>query len=370
MTKMIKMSLVAALAVSGLSASIKDSSVSGKFEVEYDYSSEKSTGSTETTGNTWDLDVDATVKTPIADNITAILTVQADDGEKITTQGKTDSPAVDVAKHYVSAKVGSATVNVGRQGVGTPFFDDERGNGIVALMPAGGVTLAAANFTNVNGTAAVQTRDITAAAVIGGANNVNYSLWYAAISNTATAYSLNLSTDVSGVSVDFRHTSADYGDAYGKGGALYNTAAKDKAASLTKIVASMPVGAATVTAGYGMTGDDADRGAGVDLESSDTDAAANFGGEFYAIDDLRDASAILLGASTKVGAVNVYGHYLTGSHKSGTTDLDFSEVKVGAKKALNKSTKLTAFYATGSEDTSATAEKDQDALSMAVEYKF
>jgi hypothetical protein len=368
MTKMIKMSLVAALAVSGLSASIKDSSVSGKFEVEYDRSSTKAQGASKaTTEDQWDFDVDATVKTPIADNITGIFTVQADSAsadDKINGGVQTNNN-VDIAKHYISAKLGSATVNVGKQSVGTPFFDDERGNGIVALMPAGGVTLAAANFTGVNGTGAVRTRDVSAAAVIGGANNVNYSLWYAAVSNVATAYSLNLNTAVSGVSVDFRHSSADYGDLY-----KADATAKDKDASLTKIVASMPVGAGTLTAGYGVTGKSDSMGAGVDLEGSDTDAATNFSGDLYAIDGYSDASAFLLGFGTAVGSVNVGGHFLSGSYKDGTTDLDFSEIYVSASKALNKSTKLTGSYSTGSIDTSSTTETDDSSLSMAVEYKF
>jgi hypothetical protein len=364
MTKMIKMSLVAALAVSGLSASIKDSSVSGKFEVEYDRTTSKASGSEETTTNAWDYDVDVTVKTPIADNITAIFTVQADEDDEGDDFGKTDNEAVDVAKHYISAKLGGVTVNAGKQSVGTPFFDDERGNGIVALMPAGGVTLAAANFANVNGTTAVQTEDVSAAAVIGGANNVNYSLWYAAVSHVATAYSLNLNTKVSGASVNLTYTSADYGDLYKS-----DATKKDKAASLTKIAASMPVGNATVTAAYGMTGDNKDKGAGVDL-TGDGDASVNFCGEIYCIDDLNDASGLLVAGSTKIGAIDASAHFLTGSFKSGTDDLDFSEIRVGASKALNKSTKLTAFYAAGSIDESTTADKDESELSMAVEYKF
>jgi hypothetical protein len=368
MTKMIKMSLVAALAVSGLSASIKDASVSGKFEVEFDRTTSKAMGGNETSTNAWDMDVDATVKVPLADSITGILTVQADGGDTInqtnTQPTATANSNVNVAKHYISAKVGSATVNVGQQSVGAPFFDDERGSGIVALMPAGAVTLAAANFTNVNSGvgAAISAEDISALAVIGGANNVKYSLWYATISNVATAYTFNANTKVGQVALDLTHTSADYGDLYGvnggHNGAFVNAAAQGKSASLTKVAATMAVNKLSVTGAYGMTNDDADRGVGVDL-TSDGDASVNFCGELYCVDDLRGASAILLGASTNVSGVTVGAHYLTGSYDASTTataaDRDFNELAVKASKSLNKSTKLTAHYTE---------------LSMAVEYKF
>jgi hypothetical protein len=369
MTKMIKMSLVAALAVSGLSASIKDSSVSGKFMVEYNHATSK-TGSTETTDNTWDYDVDVTVKTPIADSVTGILTVQGDGGDDADSGAKTTDAGVTVVKSYISAKVSSATVNVGKQSAATPFTGDERGNGVLALVPAGPVTLAAATFTNVNGNAAIQDHDVSVAAVIGGMKDVKYSLWYASISQTATAYTLNANAKVGPASIDFRHTDVDYSDHYKAAGL---STAKDKAASLTKISAEVAAGPATVSATYAMTGDNENRGVGVDISNDGDESATNVAGTFYQIGDKRDASAFILGASADVSGLTVGASYLAGSFKeTATYERDFSELGATVAKSLNKSTSLTGAYTMGSIDnaTKGGSDTDDTKLTVAMTYKF
>ena len=82
------MSLVAALAVAGLSQTasagsleeaIKGVSISGKMEVEYDYSDSETSGTTaDNTTNSWDLDWDVTAKIPVNDNVTAVFGLEGD----------------------------------------------------------------------------------------------------------------------------------------------------------------------------------------------------------------------------------------------------------------------------------------------------
>lgn len=382
MTKFVKMSLAAAVAVAGFSSTasaqaledaIKGVSVSGKIEVEYDRTTSDTgvAGTTETTDDVSDLDIDITFKAPVTDSITAIVALQADNSENMDDAGKTTYEPVDVPVHMFSVNTGVATINVGKQSIGSPFFDDEKGNGIVALVPAGPVTLAAAHMTNVNGHAGVQDEGISALAAIGSFGDVDVSLWYASITKVAQAYSLGVTAPAGPVTIDFRHSYADYGDGYATDGALYTGASADEQASLTKLAVIVPAGDVEVTAAYAMTGDNQSMGAGVDLESSDTDADSNFAGELYAIDDLRDASAFLLGASTTVGELGLGAHYLAGSYyMSSTFDADFNELYVEAEYPLGKMTKLTGFYAMGSIDTSSTTETDDTSMSIAIEHKF
>lgn len=373
MTKTIKMSLVAALAVAGISttasAGLKDASVSGKFEVEYDYVSSDD-GTTESNKNIWDLDFDATIKVPVADNLTAIMTVQADNADDTENHSAVSYEPVDVAKHYFSGKLGGVTLNVGKQGMGTPFFADDIGSGVVAVAPLGGVTVAAGNFSNPQGAKdgrnannisipAFNDQHVTVAGVMGGSKAVKYSLWYAAVSEVADGFSLHVKTKVAGVGLDVRHSDLDYSDL-----------ATGAEASLTKLMATMPVGGAKLTAGYVMTNDALNRGQGVDL-TGDDDAKSNLevvSGQ--SVDDWSDVAMVYLKAATKMAGLGVKADILTGTFALSGIERDYTAYRVMAKKTLNKSTNLTAKYAMSNMETGATTEKDTTNLFLAVNYKF
>jgi hypothetical protein len=385
MKNTIKMSLVAALAVAGFSTAatagsleeaIKGVSISGKFEVEYDYSDSKTnTAVRSTTTNTWDYDWDATAKVPVNDNVTAVFGVQADTDSAVqsgtATSANNDDSDINMSKMYFQYANGPVTALVGKQGkAGAPWFDDERGDGVVALYNAGVATLAAAHFTSTNAPALAGT-DITAVAAIGKIGPVNASLWYAniqgiAANQDADSFSINLNGTFDIVTVDARYTEADYDI----------TGGTNDDAELFKITATADLGAAAVTVGYAETGKyNEDSTAGVDL-TGDSDAATNFKVEQLALDSLNDAEAFLIAVSVPMNAWTFGLTYLDGEYNSGTTataaynetantEYDFDETLVSAKYAMSKNMKVTGFYSVAE-----IANLDTDSASIALEYKF
>ena len=392
MKKMIKLSLVAAVAVAGLTTSatagslenaIKDTTISGKAMVGYNYGETKSTAGVKATTNQTEYDFDVTLTTKVNDTISFTTGVQADHDLEISdkvegtipalvTNESTDEDKADkitLTKLYFTAKTDVATVMVGKQKQPTPFLDDERGDGVVALVPAGPVTLAAGHFTGM--TAPVQS-DITAAAVIGTFGPVNASLWALEASQVANGYSLNLSAKVGPVNVDFTHSEMDYDD-------VNQVAALNKAeASLTKIIVSGAAAGVNLVAGYGMTNDNNDagqtgRGLGVDL-TSDDDAKTNFRLDQIVLDDYNDANALLLGASMTFGATTVGANYLmaTVNGNTGTADIDATELDLTVKYAMSKNFSVTGLYSTSTTDTNVAGSIDaeDDRMELSLNYKF
>lgn len=384
MKNTIKMSLVAALAVAGLSTSasagglenaIKGVSISGKMEVEYDYESTNAgtPGATDQNSNSWDYDLDVTAKVPVNDQVTAVIGMEADHGKDVHTVVDTSNSksSVDVSKLYFMYANGPVTTMIGKQGMaGAPWFDDEKANGLVGLYNAGPVTLAAAHFTGINakvgdgvintggGVAAIADEDVSALAVIGSMGPVNASLWYAHLSNTADSFSVNANATFGMFGFDLTHTDTDYSDFYASG----TQGGTD--ASLTKFVATADLGMFDLRAGYGTTNDDANRGAGVDL-TDDGDAANNFASEQLRIDDLRDSDAFLIGATLTIDAWKFDLSHLDGEYKPGNADVDFEETLLDVEYKMSKNFTIDAFYSTAE-----VGNADMDSASVALEYKF
>jgi hypothetical protein len=395
MKNTIKMSLAAALAVSALSTSatagnleemIKDVSVSGKMEVEYDWSSTNSgaSGAVDETTNEWDLDWDVTAKIPVNDNMTAVFGMEGDTVTDIDTESINDDKGADnlqVTKVYFQYANAGATVMVGKQGIGAPWFDDERANGVKALYAAGPVTLAAAHFTGNNaapkiaGTAtALQNAEISAVAAIGSVGPVNAQLWYANLAGITSVAGNNVSADSYVIKADAKfdmvnvavsYASADYDTANTSGDSTLNGDA-----DLLKIVASASLDGFTPYVGYGTTGDN-QQGAGVDL-TGDNDASVNFGTEQLFIDDLDNADAFLIGVTVPMGATTFDISYVDGEYDyEGTnTSGDFNEFLVQADYKMSKNFTIGAHYSTAELDTSATQTQELDAASVSLEYKF
>jgi len=378
MKNTIKMSLAAAVAVSAFSTSafagsledaIKDTTISGKVEVGYNWEESQVSNSAATTNaDEWEYDIDMTLNSKVNDMITAQVGFQADHAISITAGQNTDNSKttdITLTKLNFTAKTDVATVIVGKQGQPTPFLDDERGDGIVALVPAGPVTLAAGFFTGMN---FAVTDQITAAAVIGSIGSVNASLWYLTASDVVKGYSANLNGKFGPVNVDLTHTALDYEG-------VNNTVAAyaDAEASLTKVIASMDVDAVTLTLGYGMTNDQDThgRGRGVDLENGDHDAKVNFALDDLELDALNDADAFLIGAATSFGKTSVSALYLDGSSTASGSSLktDFSELDLEVAYAMSKNFKVSGLYTTSTVTTSS-IDTDHDTLQLSMKYKF
>ena len=415
MKNTIKMSLVAALAVAGLSTTasaggleeaIKGVSISGKMEVEYDYveTKDSSTVSATNDGKTidrqWDIDWDMTAKVPVNDMVTAVFGVEGDTeddtnggatGGALTTgsaAGSNKESTVNITKTYFQYANAGVTAMVGKQGVGAPWFDDERGNGVKALYAVGPVTLAAAHFTNIN--SAVANANVSAVAAIGSVGPVNAQLWYAELSGLAGAagvgtgvwdadsYAIIADAKFDIVNVGVKYAQADYSLGTPTAG-TYNQ--NDDDASMLQLTASVDLGVATPYFGYGAT-DSKQGGAGLDL-TGDTDSVLDFGSEQLSIDDLDNADAYLVGVTVPVGALTIDLSYVTGEYddyivadkNTGVAyGCDFEEFLVQADYKMSKNFTIGAHFSDSEIEaqTSATVKDKTEVTnaSVSLEYKF
>ena len=303
MKKMIKLSLVAAVAVAGLTTTasakslndaIQNVSVSGMMRLWTESINDGSTDAATATSNDFDTDIKFVNK--LSDTSTIVIKVEADSanntgGNVATKESKLDTV---VSNAYLSQKVAGATVTTGRQGVPGPFTDSAGGSGVVVLAPVGSVTIAGGYFNN---TSIAPALDASELAIIGKAGNIAYDVWYASVQDAGTFTSLHANAKVAGLTIDAR-TSAGTSDATGA-----------KTGTLTKVVASGKAGAIGYVAGIAMTGTDNDV-ANIAIDG-DNDAKTDFKVWQASIGDASDATAILIGASTKIGAVSIGAKYVS-----------------------------------------------------------
>lgn len=184
MKKIVKMSLVAAVAVAGLTTAnakpleeaIKNVDVSGTVVYRYDDRSFKSTNEDTATGNRND-DVNSNnykigmnVKATVNDDVTAVtrfLVANHERGDagfaslnnsEVGTGEADANPSVTLSNVYFSyTGIANTTINVGKQGLTTPWTvaedadgNEQTGTGILALTTVGPVTLAGAYFNQTN----------------------------------------------------------------------------------------------------------------------------------------------------------------------------------------------------------------------------
>ncbi|MGB5793880.1 major outer membrane protein [Poseidonibacter sp.] len=375
MKNIIKMSLVAAVAVAGFSStvaakpleeSIKDVDFSGSLRYRY------TNGESTLEKNEYRLIT--SVKSKVNDNITAKVTFQgkgATGNASATGVQAGDSDAVNaanIAEAQFIAKFGEATVIVGKQALATPFADGsvdgtggQQGTGIVAMYPVGPVTLAAGYYLNTDaqsknngiGTVDIGGSNITALGALGAAGPVNYAVWYANVSestlsvNTATnpaavsnidaganAINVNVDGTFGPVSVEFNYAAMDY-SATNHGGNQVNADAIDTySPTQTRVVASFDADVVKLTAGIVSVGQD-----GGDVTLGDSDASSNFVMENFDAATLKDTTAYYLAVKAPVGPVTLgleHGRTsdIDGADANGNTS--FSETKLSASYAMSK----------------------------------
>ncbi|MDC0933366.1 porin [Arcobacteraceae bacterium] len=348
MTKLIKMSLVAAVAVAGFSStvaakpleeSIQGVDFSGYLRYRY------------TNGESNDVDqnqyrIQATAKAKVNDTITAKFAIEGDtrSNDTVGDDDGTNGSAATIRELNFTAKLGDATVTVGKQGLVTPFadsgLDSQQGTGIVALYPVGPVTLAAGWYNNSDATAIggtdISGSNISALAALGTAEMVNYSVWYANVSNQNTtqvdadAINVNLSAAFGPVNVELNYASIDY---------QVNDADVAKTEQ-TRLVASFDADIVTVTAGVIELGSE-----GGDTTLGDTDAQSNFVMEEFSASLLKDTTAFYLGLSAPVGPVTIGLEHGTTSDVDGTTpgNVKFSETKLSVAYPMSKNFKVSGW---------------------------
>jgi hypothetical protein len=370
MRKLAKMSLVAAVAVAGMTTTssaanledaIKGSTLNGY--VRYRYTNKEKAGKEQN-----EYKIVATLKSKVNDNVTAKIKF-AGAGTTTDASGDANPGVANVAEANFIFNLNGTTVIAGKQALATPFADpiDQQGTGVVAVQPLGAVTLAGGLFTNSDAKAmqsgtvagALTGNNIFAIAALGKADMVNYAVWYAQVSENggavadagATAINANIKTAISGVNVEVNYATVDY---TGKVGDTLND--QDQ----TRVVVSGKVEDVTLAAGVVIAGKD-----GADVTLGDTDASANFAMEAFDATILKDTTAFYLAAGMPVGPVNAKIEYGTASEATGSGSKDASETKISVAYPMSKNFTVSAWMTS-----TADALEGKDASRIEVKYTF
>jgi len=260
MKKIAKLSLVAAIAVAGmtnvnaasLEEAIKGVDVSGQFRFR---AQEKSAaGKTGT-----DVEIEVGVKVPVTENVTAVFKIDNanDDSDSVTKGG------VTIEDYYFSYNAGDLTVNAGQQNIPGRMTDGDQGDGIVALYNLGNFTVGAAAFMTNNASDGSALAAGTTNALVGGTNylDVEAQDLYSVIA-MGTVGPVSLLAQYADVkdALDAYNLKADASIEMAKFGAEYTEVELDAISaneySTAKAYISAKVGIVSAKVSYAKTGDD------------------------------------------------------------------------------------------------------------------
>ena len=390
MTKMIKMSLVAAMAVAGisstvaakpLSSAIENTTIGGMIRYREGFKNIDNGASTEQQ----QAKMVVGLKSKVNDKVTAsVKFVGVLNQKDSVTKG---APGLDVAKFtYANGK--GCTLTAGLMELATPWTDaadGARANGLLATKAVNGITFAAAilrdSTMGADKTVGIDANDITAVAAIGKAGSVSYQAWYATIGNgdaglnaagKPKANALPSGGDavalVASAKVGPAAVNASYASLEGDNNTL-------KKQTLIKAVASAKAGSATVVAGFAKGGSDGD------LVTFDQDAKVGF--ESWNIRaggaGQYDLSAYTVAAVAPVNGIALKAQYTGASFDNGTAatagDTDVTELLLQASYKMSKNFGGYLRYASVDQDakatsTSATVNTKFNRTRLEIKYTF
>jgi len=369
MKKFVKMSMAAAVTVAGLSSvanaglledAIEDVEISGKVYVEFLSNQDKLTKQTTSQS---DIDTELTIKAPVNDQVTSVVTLEGDNGsydrgnDKGNDSNKTKAASLGVKKAYLAYTSNGISGNVGRFGLSTPYTDGDRVDGFSASYNLNPVTL--------TGLYAITNDDIEA-------DNLAYFEAKTSVANVNANlnYFTGLSAKSTGISVTTSVANVDLGAHYATS-KFDDDSAKD--GSILKLTASTTVAGISISGNYYKTGKDS---AAV---TSATEAAyayelsqLSFGENknYSDASKIADTTVIGLGLSKSVDKNTYYVNYVTATTKGATDDTDSSELRLRAKSALSDNFALTATYSIYKKETGSTVEKEQNSARLEGKYSF
>jgi hypothetical protein len=380
MKKFAKLSLVAAVAVAGLSTSasavaleeaIKGVDVSGYVRYRMNnVEDNKKTTEASASSNTNEYKISLGAKIPVNDNVKAKVALSvkgttdnqddnANDGDDDTAAGAA-KPGVSVKCANFTYTAGKTSVTAGQMAIKTPISGaDAYGTGALALSSMGNVTLAAGYFLNSDSTDTLaDNMDITAAAAIGSFGPVNAQAWYF---NVEDALDSLVFTQVDGkvgpVSVKAQYAVASTDKDL-------NDAGVSKDGYFTGIEVAAKVANIDLSAGYTTRGDVADS-APVTVEY---DASYIGTGENLETEQDAGADTVFVAASTSFGAISAGIEY---------SDQEISETKTESKETvlragykMSKNFKVSTFYSMLETDVNGANTVDSDHARLEVKYSF
>ncbi len=205
MKKFAKMSLVAAVAVAGMTSAnaadlteaIKGVDVSGQFRFR---TNEASAGATST-----DVEVEATVKVPVTDNVTAIFKVD-------TTRDTTDAAPqsaddLDIEDYYFQYVNSGLTAKAGQHNLPGKATDGAQGDGVTLSYNTGSFNVGVASFMHQNvNTAASSVHTLFANGSVGP---VALDAQYVTATDYASHFNVAASASVGPVAVSLGYAKTD-----------------------------------------------------------------------------------------------------------------------------------------------------------------
>ncbi|MDY0179910.1 porin [Aliarcobacter skirrowii] len=410
MKKFTKLSLVAAVAVAGLSSAsakpleeaIKDVDVSGSVVYRYnDYRNDKKTTNKSDSTNNYKIGV--SLKSKVNDYVTANVRAVTDTGvsgqlgfASLNTQQDADAnPSLHISNAYFGlTAIPNTTVNVGKQGLTTPWTvavdtdgNEQNGTGALALTTIGNVTagLGYFNQTNLNqsGDAKIVgtdvysnldgTKDIVVAALIGNFDFVSVDAWYLDLADTFDTYTIGAKANFellenTKIGIDARYASLSFDKSVAT---ALNGGKEDN--SMAKLVITGKAGIINAKVAYAMT--DKDGG----LTSLDNDANTTLLGWNINSNGKYDADyyQLVLGVDI-LDNLNLSANYGNIEYKNGNnaTSGKIEEEEIYAQLTYKMSKNLNTYvrYGTFTKETTASGVKtknnDDTRGRLQVEYTF
>ena len=217
MKNMIKMSLVAAVAVAGLTnvnaasleEAIKGVDVSGQFRFRAEEKNDAATLADNDTKT--DVEIEVNVKVPVNDKVTAVFKIDNANDDSDTTQTADSKGEVDIEDYYFQYVDGAVTVLAGQQNIPGRLTDGRQGDGVVALYNAGAFTIGAASFMNTNVTATTDgSANVNSVLAMGSAGPVSLSAQYVDANEVADSYNIKADTKVGPAKVGVEYSETDF----------------------------------------------------------------------------------------------------------------------------------------------------------------
>jgi len=383
MKNTIKMSLVAAVAVAGLTSNvaakpleeaIKNVDVSGSVVYRYNDYSEDVNGAGSTNANEYK--IATSIKSKVNDYVTATVRVvtgegfgDADGGRSSLPNGTAadENPTLQVSQANFTVKTDYATVIAGKQGLTTPWTvaidsdgGEQTGTGLLALIPAGPVTVAAAYFNQTNldnvkpqvlaGGALDGSANIATLGLLGQAGPVALNAWYLDMDDTFDSYTIGAKATIDMITAELKYTSLDLDAA--------NT--PDNNAIIAKV--SAKVGPVGLGLNYGKT----DKEGGLTALAST--ASTTLLGWNVTMHDKADADMFMLNANMDVmSGLNVALNYNTVDYAD---DSEQTEIFTQITHTMGKN--LVTYVRLGQHDEEVDNDETSDSFRgrLQVEYKF
>jgi hypothetical protein len=369
MKKIAKLSLVAAVAVSGLTTvnaasleeAIKGVDVSGQFR--FRFQERKVDGSAHETNS--DVEVEVGVKVPVNDNVTAVFKIDnAGNHADTTPGGKGD---VEIEDYYFSYANGPLTVNAGQQNIPGRLTDGAQGDGLVALYNAGAFTVGAAAFANHNVDLSAISYDgsqaLYSVIAMGNVGPVSLLGQYASVDDTIDTYGVKADASVEMIKVGVEYTESELDAATG----VAATALDDR--STFKAYISGNAGIVSAKLSYAKTGDNGSGSIDSQTNSDGLEAASEFLVWNLGSSNRADLDVFAIDASVAVSdKLSLRAAYAAGEQGS-AAGKDVEEILGQITYKMSKN--LTTYVRYAQFDTSATSDTaDGQRGRVEVKYSF